>query len=170
VSCHLEDEPHDGLLGERCNDCHTETDWTDPTFFYHDLTNFPLLGEHTNIECGDCHETQLFADTSNACVDCHLDDDNHDGVFENDCESCHNPVAWDLWLFDHNVQTNFELDGAHIDVACESCHRISLESMRKTGGRCADCHLSDDIHDGEFGPDCGRCHSDSSFEEVRSLQ
>jgi hypothetical protein len=42
--------------------------------------------------------------------------------------------------------------------------------MRKTGDRCADCHLSDDVHDGEFGPDCGRCHSDSSFQEVRSLQ
>ncbi len=170
VSCHLEDEPHDGLLGEFCNNCHTETDWTDPAFFYHDLTAFPLLGEHANIDCENCHETQKFADTSSGCVDCHLEDDNHDGVFENDCESCHNPVAWDLWLFDHNVQTNFDLAGAHTDVACESCHRSSLTSMRKTGGRCADCHLSDDIHDGEFGPDCGRCHSDSSFQEVRSLR
>ncbi len=169
VSCHQEDDPHEGQLGEQCSSCHTETEWTDAPFFYHDLTVFPLLGEHANIDCENCHETQRFADTSSSCVDCHLEDDNHDGVFESDCESCHNPVAWDLWLFDHNVQTNFELHGAHIDVACESCHRSSIKSMRKTGERCADCHLSDDVHDGEFGPDCGRCHSDSSFREVKAL-
>ena len=170
ISCHREDEPHEGLLGEQCADCHTETEWADAPFFYHDLTDFPLLGEHANIECDDCHQSQRFADTGNACVDCHLEDDNHDGVFESDCESCHNPVAWDLWLFDHNVQTNFELNGAHTDVTCESCHRGSLAAMRKTGDRCGDCHQSDDVHDGEFGPDCGRCHSDSSFRDVRSLQ
>lgn len=170
ASCHLEDEPHEGLLGEQCNDCHSEVEWTDAPFFYHDLSNFPLLGEHANIECDDCHQTQLFADTADTCVDCHLEDDNHKGVFESDCQSCHNPVAWDLWLFNHDTQTDFELHGAHTGVACESCHRSSLASMRKTGDRCADCHLSDDIHDGEFGPGCGRCHSDSSFREVRSLQ
>ena len=170
VSCHQDDDPHSGELGEQCDSCHNETEWVNAPFFYHELTAFPLLGEHANIDCENCHETQKFVDTSSDCIDCHLDDDHHDGVFESDCESCHNPVAWDLWLFDHNVQTNFQLQGAHIEVSCESCHRSSLESMRKTGDRCADCHLSDDIHDGEFGPDCGRCHSDSSFQEVRSLQ
>jgi hypothetical protein len=42
--------------------------------------------------------------------------------------------------------------------------------MKKRGDDCADCHRADDVHDGEFGPDCGRCHSDRSFKEVRSLQ
>ena len=170
VDCHKEDDPHQGHLGDNCSSCHTETDWLEVPYFEHDFTDFPLLGEHANIDCGACHETQKFADTSSQCVDCHQEDDNHDGIFESNCESCHNPVAWDLWIFDHNRQTNFELRGAHTGVACDSCHRTSLNSMRKTGNRCEDCHLSDDIHDGEFGPDCGRCHSDSSFKEVRSLQ
>ena len=139
-------------------------------FFDHDLNRFPLLGEHDNIECTDCHESQIFTDTDAECVSCHLEDDSHNGVFDTDCGSCHNPVAWDLWLFDHNVQTDFEIDGAHVDVACDSCHRSSLASMRKTGDRCADCHRSDDVHDGEFGPDCERCHSDTSFKDVRTLQ
>jgi hypothetical protein len=75
-----------------------------------------------------------------------------------------------LWLFDHNIQTSFTLDGAHLDVACDDCHRSSLASMQRTGDSCGDCHRTDDVHDGEFGPDCGRCHSDQSFRDVRSLQ
>jgi len=169
-SCHLEDEVHGKKLGEQCSNCHDESIWKDAPFFDHDLTSFPLLGTHSNGECDACHESQVFPDTDSECVGCHLEDDTHDGTFEDDCESCHNPVAWDLWLFDHNVQTDFELHGAHIDVACNNCHRSSLASMKKTGDRCADCHRSDDVHDGEFGPDCGRCHSDTSFEDVRSLQ
>jgi hypothetical protein len=170
ASCHLDDDAHQGQLGEQCSNCHDESQWLDRPFFDHDFTRFPLLGGHDNIECSDCHETQIFKDTDDDCVSCHLEDDTHDGVYDRDCSSCHNPVAWDLWLFEHNTQTDFPLHGAHLDVACNDCHRSSLASMRKTGGRCADCHRSDDVHDGEFGPDCGRCHSDSSFEDVRSLQ
>ena len=169
-SCHREDDVHEGTLGEQCANCHDESEWLTVPFFDHDLSSFPLLGEHDNIECTDCHESRVFTDTDAECVGCHLEDDSHDGVFDTNCGACHNPVAWDLWLFDHNVQTNFEIDGAHVDVACDSCHRSSLASMRKTGDRCADCHRSDDVHDGEFGPDCERCHSDSSFKDVRTLQ
>jgi hypothetical protein len=170
ADCHKDDDPHGGALGEQCGSCHSEVKWLDAPFFDHDLVSFPLLGEHGNIECDDCHATQEFVDTGSACVDCHLDDDNHDGVFESNCESCHNPVAWDLWLFDHNTQTELVLSGAHVEVACDSCHRSTFASMKKTGDRCADCHVADDIHDGEFGADCGRCHSDRSFQDVRSLQ
>ena len=168
--CHRDDEVHEGQLGDRCNACHDETAWKDAPFFDHDLSSFPLLGAHDIAECDACHQTQAFHDTDSRCVGCHLEDDSHDGAFERQCESCHNPVAWDLWLFDHNTQTDFFLEGAHADVACNDCHRSSLDSMRKRGAYCADCHRSDDIHDGEFGVNCGRCHSDSSFKEVRSLQ
>ena len=170
VGCHRDDEPHGGELGEQCGDCHDESEWLGAPFFDHDFMRFPLLGEHDNLECDACHESQVFTGTDNECVSCHLEDDAHDGVFDSNCGACHNPVAWDLWLFDHDAQTNFPLNGVHVDVACETCHRSSLESMQKTAGRCADCHRSDDIHDGEFGYDCGRCHSDSSFKDVESLQ
>jgi len=169
-SCHLEDDSHEGTQGDQCDDCHNENTWEEAPFFDHDLTLFPLLGEHDNIECDDCHDTQIFVDAADDCIDCHLEDDDHNGTFADTCESCHNPVAWDLWLFDHNAQTNFLLEGAHEDVACADCHRSSLTSMQKIGASCIDCHRPDDIHDSEFGSDCGRCHSDSSFEEVRSLQ
>ncbi len=170
VACHLDDDVHDGKQGKQCQDCHNETNWEEAPYFAHDLTSFPLLGEHDNIECESCHDTQVFTDTASDCFACHREDDVHDGRFAEDCGSCHNPVAWDLWLFDHNTQTDFLLNGAHVDVACDDCHRGSFTSMRNKGNSCGGCHRSDDVHDGEFGPACGRCHSDSSFKDVRSLQ
>lgn len=169
ASCHLNDEPHNGKQGDQCNDCHSEDTWQEAPFFDHDLTRFPLLGEHDNLECESCHETQIFADTVGDCVACHVDEDQHEGRFLDTCGDCHNPVAWDLWLFDHDARTAFILAGAHLDVGCDDCHRSSLASMKGKGNSCADCHRSNDVHDGSFGPNCGRCHSDKSFTEVRSL-
>jgi hypothetical protein len=129
-----------------------------------------LLGAHTNTECTACHESQVFRDASTDCADCHREDDPHAGRFSQVCASCHNPVDWLQWRFDHNRQTDFALTGAHTDVACESCHRQSLRTQTSIGQRCGDCHRADDIHDGEFGFDCGRCHTADSFLEVRSIQ
>ena len=169
-SCHLDDDPHDGVLGKQCEGCHTEVNWQDPVFFDHDLTRFPLHGVHREQECDACHATQAYANESADCVSCHLDDDTHKGHFEDRCDTCHTPVAWDIWTFDHDIQTDFALEGAHIDVACDDCHRMALARMAALDGNCGDCHRADDVHDGEFGADCGRCHSADSFEEVRSLQ
>ena len=171
LSCHEGDDPHSQSLGIRCNDCHNESTWEDDVFFDHDLTRFPLLGKHSDIDCGDCHDSHVFRDASEQCVDCHAADDAHDGRFGADCATCHNPVDWQQWFFDHNQQTGFVLDGAHVEVACESCHRGPLSSHTKKLGRyCADCHQLDDIHNGEFGPDCAQCHSAESIRDVRSLQ
>lgn len=169
-SCHLDDEPHQGSLGEQCESCHTEVLWQDPVFFDHDLTAFPLLGKHAENDCIDCHETKAFKNTEGDCNSCHSEDDPHNGNFHERCAACHNPVGWDLWTFDHDVQTEFSLTGAHVDVTCEACHRSSLTKMQAVGASCRNCHRADDIHDGEFGFDCGRCHSADSFKEVRSLQ
>jgi len=169
-SCHLEDDVHEQTLGTQCESCHTEVNWEDPVFFDHDLSPFPLLGVHAENECEDCHKTQLFGETESECVSCHQDDDPHRGNFDDQCGDCHNPVAWDKWSFNHDLQTDFALTGAHVDVACDDCHRSSLSKMTSVSGSCGSCHRANDIHDGEFGPDCGRCHSADSFTEVRSVQ
>ena len=169
-SCHLEDDPHESVLGSQCESCHTELNWQDPVFFDHDLTRFPLHGVHKEQECEGCHATQAFSNEDVGCVSCHRDDDTHKGNFEDRCDSCHNPVAWDIWTFDHDLQTDFPLDGAHVEVGCDDCHRMPLRKIKALDGSCRDCHRADDVHDGEFGADCGRCHSADSFKEVRSLQ
>ena len=169
-NCHSDDDPHAGTQGKECADCHNESSWPDDVFFDHGLTGFPLLGVHADSDCDVCHETRVFRDAPTACIDCHREDDAHDGRFAQDCRLCHNPVDWLEWRFDHDVRTAFKLEGAHTAVDCESCHRQSLTAQRTIGRRCGDCHRSDDIHDGEFGSDCGRCHSADNFRRVRSIQ
>jgi hypothetical protein len=169
-SCHEEDDAHEGEQGIVCNDCHNEASWQDDVFFDHDLTLFPLLGTHANTDCEGCHDSHVFRDAPDACVDCHREEDPHNGRFDSNCSGCHNPVNWEDWQFDHNTQTEFLLDGAHLTVSCDSCHRQSLKEQTGIGSRCADCHRSDDIHDGEFGYDCGRCHSADTFRDVRIIK
>jgi len=177
-SCHLDEDPHEESLGTQCENCHSEVNWEDPVFFDHDLTAFPLLGKHAENECEDCHAskvvadepTRIFTEVEPDCVACHREDDPHRGNFDDRCDSCHNPVAWDIWTFDHDVQTDFSLEGAHAEVACDACHRTTLNRIKAIDGSCRSCHRADDIHDGEFGSDCGRCHTADSFREVRSLQ
>ena len=166
-NCHADDDPHAGTQGESCTDCHSESAWDDDLFFDHDMTRFPLLGSHSALECEDCHETRVFTDASESCVDCHADADPHADRF---CKNCHNPVEWRAWRFDHDQQTEFPLSGAHVGVECDACHRKPLAAQLRIGNRCADCHRNDDIHDGEFGSDCGRCHSADSFSNVRSIR
>jgi hypothetical protein len=169
-SCHLDDDSHEGSLGTQCESCHTEVNWQDPVFFDHDLSPFPLLGIHADNDCEDCHKTQVFGNTESQCVSCHQDDDPHRGNFDDQCGACHNPVGWDKLTFDHNLQTDFALTGAHLEVACDDCHRSPLDKMKAGGKNCGSCHRASDLHDGEFGPDCGRCHSADSFSEVRLVQ
>jgi hypothetical protein len=168
--CHAEDDPHEGEQGIVCKDCHNESSWQDDVFFDHDLTRFPLLGSHAEVECESCHETHVFRDAPELCVDCHIEDDPHEGRFHEDCASCHNPVDWPEWMFDHDTETAFPLSGAHLEVLCDDCHRQPLASMSKLVGRCGDCHRADDIHDREFGTDCGRCHSADSFSNVEAIK
>jgi hypothetical protein len=170
ADCHRDDDVHEGDQGDDCLECHNEVDWHETPYFVHDLTRFPLLGEHLDVECESCHASQIFNEAETDCVACHAEDDTHHGNFTDNCGACHNPVDWDLWIFDHDVQTDFPLEGAHIHVACDDCHRSSLITMRNSRDNCGGCHRSDDVHDGEFGSDCGRCHGDSSFTDVRTLQ
>jgi len=170
LSCHEEDNVHEDSLGTTCSDCHNEISWQDNVFFDHDLTRFPLLGKHAERECEDCHDSHVFRDAPEQCIDCHRENDAHGGRFGEKCALCHNPVDWQQWVFDHDTQTAFELEGAHERVDCETCHRQPLTAQARLGRYCADCHLSDDVHDGEFGPDCARCHSSESFRDVRSIR
>lgn len=165
-SCHVDDDPHEAQLGEACEQCHNESGWDVGVRFDHGLTLFPLIGEHAGIECDACHESQRFHDAPSQCIDCHLDSDIHDATLGAQCGACHSPVAWPIWVFDHTLQTRFELDGAHTDLACAECHVRPMDDRRPLASNCISCHRSDDVHQGDFGRDCGRCHTTADFSEV----
>jgi hypothetical protein len=170
--CHEADDPHRAQLGSDCGGCHGEIEWVRDVRFDHDLTLFPLVGEHRERICLDCHETPAFQDAPEQCVDCHLEDDIHAQRLGPDCGDCHSPVDWVRVTFDHASETRFVLDGAHASLACEDCHQSAVNFVSELAlpMSCGSCHRGDDIHDGEFGADCERCHSTRSFQDVKELR
>ncbi len=168
--CHEDDDPHEGQEGQDCASCHNEQSWTEQVAFDHDLgTSFPLIGQHRDTECAECHETKRFTDASDQCVDCHRDDDIHNASLGLDCGECHNPNDWSFWIFDHDRQTQFPLDGAHQDLDCASCHVRPMDDRLSLPKDCAGCHRDDDVHHGEFGNDCLRCHNTRTFKGARRI-
>jgi hypothetical protein len=159
-SCHQQDDPHQGVLGANCASCHKATTWQDVTFD-HSQTAFKLVGGHANVACSACHKSLTFNDTPTACASCHVD--VHQGQMGMDCAKCHNPFDWKDVHFDHS-QTGFKLIGAHQGAACSSCHANGR--FKGTPSNCFACHASDDKHHGQFGTDCGACHSPVSWKDV----
>ena len=83
------------------------------------------------------------------------------------CGRCHNPNGWPLWVFDHDRETGFALDGAHAGIDCHGCHSERAARRGWLSKSCHACHKVDDVHRGEFGRACDRCHTTTSFREVR---
>ena len=167
--CHADDEPHAGQLGELCADCHNERGWLEAVRFDHDLTPFPLLGQHSQAICEDCHASRAFHDASADCVECHVEDDHHERRLGTDCGRCHHPGGWLRWAFDHDSETRFRLEGAHTGLDCLACHRTPVDDTVQLSMTCGGCHRTDDVHVGAYGSDCGECHTTGSFAELKGF-
>lgn len=173
VSCHKKQDPHRGQLGTDCAHCHNENNWREKVAFDHELTHFPLVGLHAVVPCEECHRTTSFKDTSTKCVTCHKDT-HHEGRLGTSCAYCHNPNGWKFWRFDHTKQAKYPLTGAHQGLSCHLCHRdkhvaekFSAETLEtpklKQSTACYACHVADDIHQGNFGTACDKCHTTKTF-------
>lgn len=66
--------------------------------------------------------------------------------------------------YDHRHAEVFALEGAHAELACARCHEHADVAVLPEGSHrflgldqsCTSCH--EDVHRGEMGPDCARCH------------
>ena len=138
----------------------------------------PVVESHAEFEdeCGACHNPATDQPQHELCVACHedvgLDLSRYEGFHGHlleterfECASCHAEhegrdfkiVHLDEANFDHN-QTDFELHGAHTDVACVDCHAPN-ERHRDAGTMCFDCHQKDDPHERRLGDACDSCHN-----------
>jgi hypothetical protein len=162
AQCHVANNPHGKGLKVGCETCHNTTAWKPTLSFDHDLTSFPLLGQHVLAACAQCHRTLDFSAAPTGCRDCHAKQDVHDGKLGAKCDSCHNPNAWSIWKFDHAKQTGFALTGAHAMALCADCHRKPAGEVKLVRD-CVACHQQDDIHNGQFGRQCERCHTTVTF-------
>ena len=166
-SCHLSDDVHQGQEGKQCQRCHQESSWSEHVLFDHDLTYFPLLGMHASAPCEECHISAAFQDAESECNACHKNDDEHKAALGPDCQQCHNPNDWRIWLFEHDQQTDFKLDGGHKDLGCGKCHYKPVKTKVNQSSNCHTCHEHDDTHRGRFGRQCERCHNTESFNDVK---
>jgi len=171
IGCHLQDDVHKEDQGKECNDCHSEEGWNKKIIFDHDLTGFPLVGLHATAPCEECHQSHVYTDAKLACDSCHQTDDVHEKRLGKNCIDCHNPNGWGVWLFDHNVQTDYLLDGEHKDLDCHACHTEPVEGndlhLLTT---CISCHEKDDVHEGSLSIYCERCHVTTSFKDLRIVR
>lgn len=164
--CHQPDDAHKGQEGRRCDKCHNVRGWSVRVFFEHDITRFPLIGMHAIAACEACHPATTYRDTPMKCVKCHEADDDHKGKLGPACGRCHNPNGWALWRFDHNEDTDFDLEEKHKDLQCHACHRIKANKINLSMD-CVGCHEKDDVHHGGFGRRCDRCHVPKEFREIK---
>jgi hypothetical protein len=138
-----------------CESCHNVSRWSSVSFD-HSKTNFGLSGSHAKKTCRDCHfkagndgiVQQQFMGLSTVCSNCHQD--IHNSQFDingiTDCSRCHVTVSFKpAAKFDHS-KTKFPLDGKHINVACNKCHK-EVKNQEKSfvlykikEFRCEDCH------------------------------
>ncbi len=170
-SCHGQDDVHESALGENCAGCHNDGAWQKGVRFDHELSKFPLLGQHAVLGCESCHASSVFTEARSECIVCHRGNDVHKRSLGENCAQCHNPNAWLIWRFDHD-DTSFRLRHAHLEIHCNSCHDEPLDSFNGAASRCIDCHRRDDVHEGNFGARCNKCHTEKTFSsaQIQSMQ
>ena len=101
------------------------------------------------------------------CTSCHKDP--HSGRLGPSCASCHDaaePFATASRAF-HKKGVVFPLEGKHLQVPCESCHRNGV--IKGTPNRCYDCHWirrQDDKYRTRLGNQCEECHRPTSWGAV----
>ncbi len=180
VSCHTDN--HNNVVGRECQTCHTPAGWAQVPAFDHSKTPFVLVGRHSAVACGKCHQDIerkekgkpiLFAAKGHDdCAPCHSSPHGNT-MAERSCTSCHTPSNWRTpkagARFNHEL-ASFKLTGRHGDVACDKCHKAAGPGTTKQTGKavtrkCASCHK--DYHRGDFASkfneECERCHTTAGF-------
>ena len=178
IGCHQPDfqsaanPSHTGFPTD-CTTCHTTAAWQ-PALFDHSKSAFPLTGAHLAVACTQCHIGGVFSTAPTTCIGCHqtdfqtTTDPPHTG-FSTDCTTCHTTSAWMPALFDHS-KTIFPLTGAHVSVACATCHVNKVYAGLPTSCGNAGCHLKDynattnPAHaSAGFPLDCTTCHTTTAW-------
>jgi len=149
-----------------------------------------LAHAHIEAKCQSCHVHFDQADQSPLCLDCHKainkdikEDSGHHSFIDADkikqCSSCHSDHkgreadirSLDIEQFNHK-NTNFELKGGHLEVACNSCHQDKKDDKPSDGFKsfkldehsCTSCH--EDPHESNLGEDCTSCHNEKNWQET----
>ncbi len=181
VSCHLTDyqstsDPAHGAEGfpRDCQSCHDSFTWN--SSFVHEQTGFLLLGAHETTICAGCHINQNFTSTPTSCNGCHLLDwessvnpPHGEAEFDENCEECHTTIDWLPSLWNHDVDSEYPLTGAHVEPICVDCHTVAPYSEQPS--ECVNCHRAN--YDESLEPNhiiagipvtCDVCHTTDNWD------
>jgi hypothetical protein len=143
----------------------------------------PVSQAHAKIEdkCSQCHDITNREHQNALCLTCHKDivedirtKNRYHGRMRqaaaSQCRGCHTEhLGRDADIsrlsqagFDHSL-TNFALQGAHISLSCESCHKANVP-YRQTPQTCIGCHSRQDAHREALGSNCESCHDEKSWQ------
>lgn len=196
VGCHFDE--HRGQSGNDCQKCHDASAWKPAKGFDHAKTEYPLTGLHAKVACAKCHPKvtdpsgkgtfpagvsatylKLKPLPFKACTDCHKDP--HQNRFGPACTDCHVVEGWKIVkprgeAAGFHDKTRYPLKGAHVQVACKSCHPTPAGQKKPIFkplpfAACTDCHW--DAHLGQMGKKgtpqawCDRCHVVQGWQPVR---
>lgn len=165
--------PHGKEFSMSCDLCHSAKGWKLDKEIYaydHNKSQFPLTGQHQELNCRLCHPTLVFKDAGTGCIDCHTD--MHDQTVGPDCQRCHTTQSWIVEnTTEMHQRSRFPLVGPHYTADCGSCHKsASMLRFEPLGVACADCHMDDynatttpDHKKGGYSTNCIDCHSPNSF-------
>jgi Cytochrome c3 len=152
--------------------------------FCHDLG--PGAGTRS-FKCLECHVEIQHRLTAHAGFHAH---EYKSSPAEADCIRCHADhngekfalIRLDRKSFDHTVETGMALEGKHKTVACEKCHvakfipagarpEIKIKNLDHSflglSRECVSCH--EDVHKGQEGTDCARCHSQDAWKPAHGF-
>lgn len=162
VSCHRDDDDHDGQNGADCGRCHGTSSFARSRFDHGRDARWPLRGAHADVACERCHRApaeEVALDS--ACAACHAPDDVHRGDLGSGCGACHGEASWVRDVrFDHDMAA-FPLLGLHALAQCSDCH--DGVAFGDAESACSACHAADDAHDRRLGADCARCHNPNGW-------
>jgi hypothetical protein len=182
LSCH--NDFHQGTLSNDCIQCHNFDKFRPAPGFDHAESDFDLVGQHTSVSCEECHpistkngnDFQEFSNlVFNDCISCH--EDPHNGKINGTCTQCHTEESFQTFIGDtkfNHKRTGFNLKGSHARTGCYECHEraknpafIFQDNQGISESQCNSCH--EDIHEQKFGNDCAKCHQESSFRDLKSM-
>lgn len=161
---------HDDHKGRTYNPGELALKNFDHTAIGFSLTRHIVNYDQSPLACKSCHTGNSYKLTATiTCTDCHSAHDSsfmsaHAAAFGDQCMTCHDGVD-KTHNFDH-ARTHFPLDGKHVDLHCDDCHRPS-GAASETPTTCAGCHTEPSVHAGMFGDDCASCHTTAEWKPAK---
>jgi hypothetical protein len=162
---------HESLNGStQCNTCH-QFGASTPTFKC--LECHKEIADRIAAQKGYHALLGMKNPNGRDCVRCHLEHNGEDFSL----------VHWEpsLKQFDHR-QAGYPLVEKHAAVACEKCHTPAHmvpalralikkknlpESFQGLSQECVTCH--EDVHKGQLGADCQRCHNITDWKQAKQF-